>query len=166
MSDILNIVGFHIPIDKNIASDNLHSELGRPPVSRLFHDSRLYSISLSFNEKYKQYTYANKLKREEYLDPILENLTPADVRMLVAYEDELDRLGAFEKIFPTRDTNKYLKYFEKCRYNDQLLDAWEYKYGEDRQKAIDILRPFCEKGTHLRTFRKFPKIKASSKIKL
>ncbi|XP_065215467.1 tubulin monoglutamylase TTLL4-like [Planococcus citri] len=166
MSDILNIVGFHIPSNKNMKSHHLHTELGQPPVSRLYHDSRLYSVSLSFNEKYKQYTYANKIKREEYLEPILESLSPSDVRMLVAYEDEQARCGSFDKIFPTRDTHKYLKYFEKIRYYDQLLDAWEHKYANNRQRAIDILRPLCEKGTHLRTFRKFPKIRPSSKIKL
>lgn len=165
ITDILNVVGFHIPQDKQITSEYLHSELGKPPVSRLYHDSRLYSVSLSFNEKYKQYTYASKSKRRDYLEPILESLTPADVRTLVAYEDEQQRLGSFQKIFPTHETYRYLKYFENHRYYDLLLDAWENRYHSRRQDGIELLKSLCEKGTHLVTTRRYPKVKPVAKIK-
>lgn len=165
ISDLLNVVGFHIPADKKITPEYLASELGKPPVSRLYHDSRLYSVALSFNEKYKQYTYANKSNRQDYLDAILETLTPADVRMLVAYEDEQASTGSFRKIFPTHHTYKYLMFFENHRYYDKLLDAWENRYHDKRQHGIKLLRSLCEKGTHLRTSRRFPKAKIAAKIK-
>lgn len=157
MQEILNIAGFHIPANKKISDQDLAKLLGEPPVSRLCFDNRIYSISLSYNEKFKQLTYGNKTKRRDYLESILENLTPDDARQLISYEDELTQLKMFEKIFPTPHTHKYFRFFEKQRYYNQLLDAWETKYHDRRETGRDILKTLCEKGIHLRTARRFQK---------
>ena len=55
-------------------------------------------------------------RRSLYLESILESLTPDDVRFLIRAEDELAQATHFTRIFPTRDTHKYFKYFETQRY--------------------------------------------------
>ena len=55
-------------------------------------------------------------RRSLYLESILESLTPDDVRFLIRAEDELAQATHFTRIFPTRDTHKYFKYFETPRY--------------------------------------------------
>ncbi len=151
MQELLNIVGFHIPLNKKIADDKLAASVGQPPEARLSFDSRLYSIGISYTEKYKQNSYANKTRRSDYLNTILQVLTPDDIRQLIIYEDELTQAKSFQKIFPTHNTYKYFRFFEKPRYYNQLLDAWEHKYHGCREKGVQLLKSYCEKGLHLRT---------------
>ena len=69
---------------------------------------------------------------------ILDVLTPDDLRILIETEDEFARRGSFERIFPTNQTRKYLKYFETPRYYNLLLNEWITKYtrNEDRGKRL------------------------------
>lgn len=80
---------------------------------------------------------------------------PDDVRHLIAYEDELTQLGRFQKIFPTASSHQYLQYFEVPRYYNMLLDAWETKYGYNREEGISRLQKMCRTKYHLEqaTFR-------------
>lgn len=79
----------------------------------------------------------------------MEHLTPDDVRCLIIAEDELARCSPLERIFPTIDTHKYLKYTEAPRYYNRLLDAWESRYGNNRTEGIHLLRQYCEDQYHL-----------------
>lgn len=86
----------------------------------------------------------------QYLDDILKNLTPDDIRCLLVTEDELARSAPLERIFPSSMTHKYLQYIESPRYYNRLLDAWEHKYsGSRREKGIALIRKFCEDKVHL-----------------
>jgi tubulin polyglutamylase TTLL4 len=69
---------------------------------------------------------------------ILDVFTPDDIRILIETEDEFARRGSFERIFPTNQTRKYLKYFETPRYYNILLNEWITKYSrlEERGKIF------------------------------
>lgn len=155
--------------------------------SPLTFDRRLYALSLSDREREKQQHYANVERREnvlfanatrsrrdelnapfvfffcffpipQYVDSILDDLLPDDVRHLVLYEDELSQIGSyasygfennasvvrfypflffrlrrFQKIFPTASSHRYHQYFDDNRYYNMLLDAWENKYSDNRE---------------------------------
>lgn len=69
----------------------------------------------------------------QYLEDILTNLTPDDVRHLIQAEDELTQKANLERIFPTATTYSYLEYMAGPRYYNRLFDAWECKYGNNRK---------------------------------
>jgi len=72
-------------------------------------------------------------------DSILNDLTQNDIRILMLAEDELSRCGQFKRVFPSEGTSGYLRYFDKPRYNNLLLDAWERKYRDNRLEGINHL---------------------------
>lgn len=72
-------------------------------------------------------------------DNILNDLTQNDLRVLMLSEDELSRCGRFKRVFPSATSNKYLRYFDKVRYYNLLLDAWEKKYQDNRLEGIKRL---------------------------
>lgn len=72
-------------------------------------------------------------------EDILSNLTQSDIRVLMLAEDELSRCGQFKRVLPSTTSSKYLKYFDKPRYYNLLLDAWERRYGSDRIEGIKRL---------------------------
>uniref|UniRef100_A0A1I8Q052 Tubulin polyglutamylase TTLL4 n=1 Tax=Stomoxys calcitrans TaxID=35570 RepID=A0A1I8Q052_STOCA len=115
------------------------------------YDKRIYINYLSRSEKIKHSTFTRKTMedRDEYIEAILENLTPDDVRCLIIAEDELARSSPLERIFPTRESYKYLKYTDTPRYYNRLLDAWETRYGHNRSEGIKLLRRYCEEQYHL-----------------
>ena len=49
----------------------------------------------------------------------------------------------FLKIFPTTTTHMYHEFFESPRYYNMMFDAWETKYGENRQEGMDLFHIFC-----------------------
>lgn len=75
-------------------------------------------------------------------------LTPDDLRMLIESEDEFNRRGHFQRVFPSNNTKKYLKFFETTRYYNLLLAEWISKYRNNRDKAISILNHYCKKKIH------------------
>jgi len=86
---------------------------------------------------------------QQYVNAILNNLTPDDVRCLIIAEDELARCAPLERIFPTDQTHKYLKYNDSPRYYNRLLDAWESRYANNRTEGIALLRDYCQNKYHL-----------------
>ncbi|KAH8372542.1 hypothetical protein KR200_006233 [Drosophila serrata] len=117
----------------------------------LCHDKRIFTTCLTAEEvrKHNQYTNRSIEFREEYVDTILDNLLPDDVRCLIVAEDELARCQPLERIFPTADTHIYLRYIENARYYNRLLDAWETKYAKKRDVGIALLSRFCRDKYHL-----------------
>ncbi|XP_059220254.1 tubulin monoglutamylase TTLL4 isoform X2 [Stomoxys calcitrans] len=128
------------------------------------YDKRIYINYLSRSEKIKHSTFTRKTMedRDEYIEAILENLTPDDVRCLIIAEDELARSSPLERIFPTRESYKYLKYTDTPRYYNRLLDAWETRYGHNRSEGIKLLRRYCEEQYHLQV----PQIPTKKKEKM
>lgn len=145
VKNVLNMVGYQVPKGEPT------SEAHKGKYDSIAQDSKLYSKSLSIREKVKQEEIKALKNREEYLDKILEKLTRDDLRHLVCYEDELSQIGNFEKIFPTKQSHLYLRFFEVERYYDRLLHAWEHHYSDNREEGIDILKKCCEKMLHVYT---------------
>lgn len=145
--NVFNIAGYHVP--STISAKDAEFLSKRYNVDSVCQDQRLQKMSLSYAERHKQSLYTNAHDREDYVDEILDVLTPDDVRHLIYYEDELTQLDRFEKIFPTATSHEYLQYFEVPRYYNLLLDAWEDKYSMNRELGIARLRKLCETKYHL-----------------
>ncbi|XP_028039738.1 tubulin polyglutamylase TTLL4-like isoform X1 [Bombyx mandarina] len=146
VSTVLNIAQFQVPNKTNLemlVKDKPHQLAGLP------YDGRLYTVYLSKEERDKHIIYTNMDDRELYLRDILSTLTPDDVRHLVQAEDELTQGGAMERVFPTRDTHRYLPYLAGPRYYNRLFDAWETRYGHNRTAGIELLCNLCDIGYHL-----------------
>lgn len=144
--NVFNIAGYQLPC---ILPEDAEKLAQRYQLDLVCQDYRLHRTTLSYQERHKQSLYANLRIREDYLDEILEDLTPDDVRHLITYEDELTQLGRFEKIFPTTTSHQYLQYFEVSRYYNMLFDAWEAKYGDNRDEGISRLQKLCKTRYHL-----------------
>lgn len=147
IKNVFNIAGYQLPAC--IPSEEAEKLAQRYQLDLVCQDYRLHRTTLSYQERHKQSLYANLRNREDYLDEIIEDLTPDDVRYLITYEDELTQLGRFEKIFPTTTSHQYLQYFDVPRYYNMLFDAWEAKYGDNRDEGITRLQKLCKTKYHL-----------------
>lgn len=112
-------------------------------------DNRFYSTALTKKEKNKHSLFEQLETRDEYLEDILRTLTGDDVRHLTRAEDELQAKGNFERIFPTPLTYKYQHYMVP-RYYNRLFDAWEERYGHQREAGIAVLQNLCNQRIHLK----------------
>ncbi|XP_042535092.1 tubulin polyglutamylase TTLL4 isoform X1 [Dipodomys spectabilis] len=153
--DLLNLAGFVLPNAEDVISSSVSSGS--------FCSSSSSSTSLPGSTRDKcrmtsEHFMAQKLKRAYYLTQkipdqdfyasVLDILTPDDVRILVEMEDEYSRRGQFERIFPTRISSRYLRFFEQPRYFNILTTQWEQKYHGNKLKGVDLLRNWCYKGFH------------------
>nr|CAD7397733.1 unnamed protein product [Timema poppensis] len=146
--DLMNIAGYQIPCKLTQGQQvELSDRLGLNGNPLCF-DRRLYTTALSRDERVK-HSEQQQNSREEYLDEILEELTPDDVRHLIQSEDELTQSGNFIRIFPTPDTHHYHEFFEAPRYYNMMLDAWETRYHKNRQEGINLLESLCSQRRHL-----------------
>ncbi|XP_014479842.1 PREDICTED: tubulin polyglutamylase TTLL4-like [Dinoponera quadriceps] len=146
--NVFNIAGYQLPVC--IPIEEMEKLAQRYQLDPVCQDYRLHRTNLSYQERHKQFMYANLRNREDYLHDIIDDLTPDDVRHLIIYEDELTQLDRFEKIFPTADSHRYSQYFDIPRYYNMLLDAWEAKYGDgSREEGISRLQKLCKTKYHL-----------------
>lgn len=148
---LLNTVRFNVPPRFNVSQQSeLMTELGLQGHN-LCYDRRLHVCCLSKGERMKHNDFTSKTitARDQYLDSILENLTPDDIRCLIATEDELARCAPLERICPTPNSHRYIKFTEKPRYYNRLLDAWEHRYSNKRAEGVALLQKYCENRTHL-----------------
>ncbi|KAH8412750.1 hypothetical protein KR009_005311, partial [Drosophila setifemur] len=149
---VLNTALYNVPPKLSLDKQKeLAAELCFPPGTQMCYDKRLYINYLSREEKVKHNTFTRKAMedRNEYVNSILNDLTPDDVRCLIIAEDELARCAPLERIFPTDQTYKYLKYNDSPRYYNRLLDAWESRYANNRTEGIALLRDYCQNKYHL-----------------
>lgn len=147
IKNVFNIVGYQLP--NTLSTEEANKLAQRYQLDVVCQDFRLHRTSLSYQERHKQTLFASLTNREDYLEDILEDLTPDDVRHLITYEDELTQLDRFEKLFPTTTSHEYLQYFEVPGYYNMLFDAWEVKYGDNREKGISRLQKLCQMKYHL-----------------
>lgn len=145
--NVFNIAGYQLPA--SLAPEEVQKLADRYQLDPVSQDFQLYKSNLTYQERHKQFLYGNLKNREDYLDEIIEDLTPDDVKHLITYEDELTQLDRFEKIFPTSTSYEYLQYFDVPRYYNMLFDAWEAKYGNNREEGISRLQKLCETKYHL-----------------
>lgn len=146
IQSVFNIAGYQVP--SKLSSKVTEQISKKHDLDTVCQDYRLHRVSIGYAEKIKQSLYSHE-RREDYLDDILEELTPDDVRHLITYEDELTQIESFEKIFPTESTHEYFEFFDVSRYYNMLFDAWETKYGGNRAKGILRLQQLCETKYHL-----------------
>ncbi|XP_015113315.1 tubulin polyglutamylase TTLL4 [Diachasma alloeum] len=146
VKNLFNVVGYQLP--PNLSHKEAATLVKTYDYESVCQDVRLDRMTLSNQEKQKQALYVN-LDREDYIEDILEDLTPDDVRHLIAHEDEVSQADRFERVFPTNESAGYLDFFDVPRYYNLLLDAWEEKYGDNREKGIEVLRKLCDEKIHL-----------------
>ncbi|KAJ8709077.1 hypothetical protein PYW07_008903 [Mythimna separata] len=146
VTTVLNLAQFQVPVKTNL---EMLSKDKPQKLAGLPYDSRLYTVYLSKEERDKHIIYTNMDDRDMYLRDILSTLTPDDVRHLLQSEDELTQTGDMERIFPTCDTHKYLGFLAGPRYYNRLFDAWESRYGRNREPGLELLRNLCDIGYHL-----------------
>ncbi|UJR26634.1 hypothetical protein I4U23_007952 [Adineta vaga] len=146
--DLLNLSGFMIPDRRDILAEGPVRRKAKLPKSLIF-DRRVLPQSLSTDEKVKHQYFSQRYSDEQVRKNILDVLTPDDLRILIETEDEFARRGSFERIFPTNQTRKYLKYFETPRYYNLLLNEWITKYTRNEDRGISLLNGFCKKEIHL-----------------
>ncbi|KAM9347778.1 tubulin monoglutamylase TTLL4 [Symphorus nematophorus] len=148
--DLLNLAGFHIPRREDVIAP---CSSASSSSSSLCGGNRERTRSdLSADEKVKRAFYlTQRYADQDFLSTVLDVLTPEDVRVLAESEDELNRLGQFERVFPSQSSSRYLRFFECPRYLNILLDQWEQKYWNNRTKGITLLTTLCQKGVHLGT---------------
>lgn len=92
--DLMNMAGYQIPAKlSSQAQAELGESVGLEAGKGLCYDRRLYTTALSTSERVKHSRYEQCEAREEWLDTVLQDLTPDDVRHLVQYEDELTQIG-------------------------------------------------------------------------
>ena len=78
-----------------------------------------------------------------------DNITPGDLRQLVKSEEERHQMRHFRRPFPSEKSHKYLKFMDKLSYYDKLLDAFEFKYSDQRNVGIQLLRNLCDRNRHI-----------------
>ncbi|XP_078408778.1 tubulin monoglutamylase TTLL4 isoform X2 [Cetorhinus maximus] len=139
ISDLLNLAGFIIP-NKDEVTPSVKSTSASKPKSN----------ELSPEEKLKRVYYLSQRSPPmNFYSTLLDILTPDDIRILMESEDEYNRQGQFERVFPSQHSTRYLRFFEQPRYFNILLDLWEQKYGRNREAGIHVLKELSYRRVHL-----------------
>ncbi|XP_061465339.1 tubulin monoglutamylase TTLL4 [Rhineura floridana] len=147
--DALNLAGFLLPSAEDVASPSGSGCSSTTSLNSVTKEKNKPSLELFTVEKTKRAFYLTpKVPDQEFYSTILDVLTPDDVRVLVETEDEFARRGQFERVFPSRISMRYLRFFEQPRYFNILTTQWELKYFLNKAKGVDLLRSWCHKGYH------------------
>ncbi|XP_026563681.1 tubulin polyglutamylase TTLL4 isoform X2 [Pseudonaja textilis] len=147
--DALNLAGFQLPNAEDVASPSGSASSSTTSLNTVMKEKNKMPVELLTAEKAKRaYYLTQKLPEQEFCSTILDVLTPEDVRVLIETEDEYARRGQFERVFPSRFSSHYLRFFEQPRYFNILTTQWELKYFLNKSKGVDLLRNWCHKGFH------------------
>lgn len=148
--DLLNLAGFVLPNPEDVLSSSSSSSSSSPSLSSSPRDKcRVAPQHLTAQKMKEAYYLTQKIPDQDFYASVLDVLTPDDVRVLVEMEDEFSRRGQFERIFPSRISSRYLRFFEQPRYFNILTTQWEQKYHGNKLKGVDLLRSWCYKGFHV-----------------
>lgn len=158
--EVFNMARFHIPNKiRGAEQREIGAKLGMPNLLALCHDKRLYVKDISKIERTKHDSAIEYFRSQistsnntNYVPPawILDHLTPDDTRQLILAEEEFSICKKFSRIFPTPDSHRYFKFFEKTRYHNLLLSAWEQKYSSKREAGHAALEKLCLQKHHLK----------------
>lgn len=115
LTNLLNLVGYHFPptLQSNAEAINAIHDILTEKSSRhkvkqsVTFDPRLYTLQHT-SEEIEKHKHFHNMSRSEYLEKILQNLLPSDVRELIRAEDELERARdasqGYVRLFPTAQT--------------------------------------------------------------
>lgn len=150
IKDLHNMAAFRIP-DKNDVVPNPGADSYKygPPSNPYCMDKRLYTSSLTADEKSKHAYYCQRYNDESEIGSITDLLTPDDLRILIESVDEDCHKGSFQRVFPTSSSHVYLKFFEAPRYYNLLLDQWCQQFNRCESKGVAIIEMGCLRGVHL-----------------
>ncbi|CAF0928414.1 unnamed protein product [Brachionus calyciflorus] len=146
--DLFNLAGFMLPDPREIAKQEGKKSYKKIPKFLHFNKSVLPQI-LSNDEKTKHQYFIQRQNDDKVMSSILDRLTPDDLRILIESEDEYNRRGSFIRIFPSSNSQKYLRLFETTRYYNLLLNEWVSRYRNNRDRAITLLNSCCQKNIHI-----------------
>jgi len=155
-TEVFDMARYHIPSRMKTAQQReFASQLGYDNLVNFCQDRRLYVKEISKAERTKHDDVVGAFQASPDLDAlaplVLESLTPDDTRQLVVAEDELATTRRFQRIFPTGETQKYFKYFDKPRYYNLLLATWEQRYGGlNREAGRAVIEKLCRAKHHLK----------------
>ncbi|KAM6178510.1 tubulin monoglutamylase TTLL4 [Rhynchocyon petersi] len=149
--DLLNLAGFVLPtaedtLSSSGSSSSSTTSLASTPKDKASPCYRVAPEHFTAQNMKKAYYLTQKIPDQDFYASVLDILTPDDVRVLVDMEDEFSRRGQFERIFPSRISTRYLRFFEQPRYFNILTTQWEQKYHNNKLKGVDLLRSWCYKG--------------------
>uniref|UniRef100_A0A452V031 Tubulin tyrosine ligase like 4 n=1 Tax=Ursus maritimus TaxID=29073 RepID=A0A452V031_URSMA len=147
--DLLNLAGFVLPNAEDVVSSSICPQSSCTPLPTSPRGKcRMAPEHFTAQKMKKAYYLTQKIPDQDFYASVLDVLTPDDVRILVEMEDEFSRRGQFERIFPSRISSRYLRFFEQPRYFNILTTQWEQKYHGNKLKGVDLLRSWCYKGFH------------------
>uniref|UniRef100_A0A2K6GBH1 Tubulin tyrosine ligase like 4 n=1 Tax=Propithecus coquereli TaxID=379532 RepID=A0A2K6GBH1_PROCO len=147
--DLLNLAGFVLPSTEDVISSPSSSSSSTTSLpSSPRNKCQMTPEHFTAQKMKKTYYLTQKIPDQDFYASVLDVLTPDDVRILVEMEDEFSRRGQFERIFPSRISSRYLRFFEQPRYFNILTTQWEQKYHGNKLKGVDLLRSWCYKGFH------------------
>ncbi|XP_069083243.1 tubulin monoglutamylase TTLL4 isoform X2 [Pleurodeles waltl] len=149
ISDLLNLAGFVLPNKDDVTAESPSASSSSTSLINQGKEKSRMTPELYTEEKMKRaYYLSQKMPDEDFYSSILDTLTPDDIRTLVETEDEYSRRGQFERVFPSPISGRYLRFFEQPRYLNILLNQWEQKYRDHKEKGLELLKSFCQKGYH------------------
>uniref|UniRef100_A0A8C5USI2 Tubulin tyrosine ligase like 4 n=1 Tax=Microcebus murinus TaxID=30608 RepID=A0A8C5USI2_MICMU len=147
--DLLNLAGFVLPSTEEVISSLSSSSSSTTSLPSSPRDKcQMTPEHFTAQKMKKAYYLTEKIPDQDFYASVLDVLTPDDVRILVEMEDEFSRRGQFERVFPSRISSRYLRFFEQPRYFNILTTQWEQKYHGNKLKGVDLLRSWCYKGFH------------------
>ncbi|XP_042698940.1 tubulin monoglutamylase TTLL4 isoform X3 [Chrysemys picta bellii] len=145
--DLLNLAGFVLPnVDDAVSGSGSASSSTISLTSTTKEKPKSAPEQFTAEKMKRAYYLTQKLPDQDFYSSVLDILTPDDVRVLVETEDEFARRGHFERVFPTRISMRYLRFFEQPRYFNILTAQWELKYYLNKPRGLDLLRNWCHKG--------------------
>ncbi|VDK71121.1 unnamed protein product [Litomosoides sigmodontis] len=138
--NVLNLCGIQIPPDANKSN-------------ALSMDYRVKSFDGNKSEEdlKKERHHLEHFEINREIDRrILDELTSYDARILIEFEDELDRSGNFDLIFPTAETVDYVKYYNNpLTYSNLLLAQWQVEQqARGREVGVGILEDITSRSEH------------------
>ncbi|XP_059161722.1 uncharacterized protein LOC131944866 isoform X2 [Physella acuta] len=171
--DLMNIAGYRLPDERDLRGNVSSDSSGYNPPNKFCMDKRLFTTQLSPDERAKHAYFCQKHQDElhildllsvtrntivegfvlkqhkEIMQSILDTITPDDLRLLCESIDEDSRKGNFQRLFPTPQTHRYLRFFDQPRYYNLLLDQWVLRYNHMEERGILLLQSLCDESIHL-----------------
>ena len=134
LTEMFNIVGFNITKKLSGKQKKSLSQIYSTPPDQVEWDERLYDHCTSTDHSLEE-----------------ASMSPDTLRVLIRAEEELAQTHGFERLVPSVEFSKYLKYLENDSHTDQLLAEWEEQYHAKRGEAREMLSRLCRNNLHLQT---------------